>query len=545
MKAKKLLSILSVVLIVCMLCSACGNSGTEETHKGTLEVSGENEFPIVKEKTSLKIFTPKPSDVEDIETNLFTQYLEDKTNVHIEWDFAAGDVRQAINIKLASGDFSDIWQGYGCSIAEQASYYEQGAFIDITGLIEKHGYNIKKMFEENPEYEKNLHHMGDVMVGVPLAVNDFSEEAPYKMWVYGPWMEKLNAELPTTTDEFYELLKRFKNEDPNGNGIADEIPLASRNMLGNPNTFDTYMMSAFTPWSPYGLFNDNGKAAFAPITEGAKEGIRWMRKLYAEGLIHPDSFTMDRNRMTALTENDVPILGAAASKWTTQFGLAGSETGRVNEYIAIPPLKGPNGFCFTPGGADSTSGSNGWYCITTDCKEPEVAIKWIDYFYSEEQYLINRGPFGLRVANEGEIGYDGEPAKFAIDEHEGAADITMQNDRWPTSAGAYWSLENSIKTQNNTSDAKRQQNSYDAYLLYKPYMKANVAYTDIRVSSEDADDYNELRTLMQNAWNSGFASFIIGEKDIDKDWDAYVQNFYDLGLERYLEICQKHIDQTK
>ena len=544
MKTKKLISILCAVLACVMIFGACANDGTnKETYKGTQEVSGENVYPIVKEKTTLKVFTPKPEDVEDIETNTFTKYLEEKTNVHIEWDFVAGDVRQAINIKLASGDYSDIWQGFGCSRAEQVSYYNQGAFIDITGLIEEHGYNIKQMFKEHPEYEKNLHHMGEVMVGVPVVVDDFSEYAPYKMWAYKPWMDKLNAKLPETTDEFYELLKRFKNEDPNGNGIADEIPLASRNMLGNPNTFDTYMMSAFTPWSPYGLFNDNGKAGFAPITDGAREGIRWMRKLYKEGLIHPDSFTMDRNRITALAENDTPILGAAASKWTTQFALAGAESGRVGEYVAIPPLEGPDGFRFTPKGGND--GSNGWYCITTDCKEPEVAIKWIDYFYSEENYLISRGPAGIRKAEEGELGFDGEQALYTIDENDAASEITLQNDRWPTAPGAYWSLENSIKTKFNTIDAPRQKNSYDAYLLYEPYAKADVAYEDILVDSEDADSYNELRTLMQNAWNSGFASFIIGEKDIDSDWDAYVQNFYDLGLERYLDICQKHIDRTK
>ena len=70
MKAKKLLSVISVVLLVCMLCSACGNSGGTVVNKGTQEVSGENEYPIVKEKTTLKIFTIKPEDVEEIVNNI-------------------------------------------------------------------------------------------------------------------------------------------------------------------------------------------------------------------------------------------------------------------------------------------------------------------------------------------------------------------------------------------------------------------------------------------------------------------------------------------
>ena len=51
------------------------------------------------------------------------------------------------------------------------------------------------------------------------------------MWYNGTWLDKLNVkELPKTTDELYDLLTRFKNEDPNGNGKADEIPLTDVDM---------------------------------------------------------------------------------------------------------------------------------------------------------------------------------------------------------------------------------------------------------------------------------------------------------------------------
>ena len=33
--------------------------------------------------------------------------------------------------------------------------------------------------------------------------------------------------MPTTTDEFYQVLKAFKEQDPNGNGKADEIPMTT------------------------------------------------------------------------------------------------------------------------------------------------------------------------------------------------------------------------------------------------------------------------------------------------------------------------------
>ena len=48
-----------------------------------------------------------------------------------------------------------------------------------------------------------------------------------RMYIYMPWVEALNdGHIPETTDELYEYLKKVKNEDPNGNGLADEVPMS-------------------------------------------------------------------------------------------------------------------------------------------------------------------------------------------------------------------------------------------------------------------------------------------------------------------------------
>ena len=38
------------------------------------------------------------------------------------------------------------------------------------------------------------------------------------------WLDAVGKELPTTLDEYTEVLRAFKEQDPNGNGQADEIP---------------------------------------------------------------------------------------------------------------------------------------------------------------------------------------------------------------------------------------------------------------------------------------------------------------------------------
>lgn len=544
MKKIKLVSLISAVLALAVLTSACGGGGKVETSShSAAEVSGVNEFPIVKEPVTLSVFTSKPTTLEDLETNEFTKWYEEKTNVKIDWNYVSGNTRQSINLQIASRDFADIFLGFNFARAEQTSYYEQDVFIDMTDLVDKHSYYIKEMFKNNPEVEKEIRHTENKILGLPSGVQDFSSATQYKLWVYEPWMKKLGAKMPETTEELYELLKRFKEEDPNGNGKADEIPLAGRNMRGNPVGLDMFIMNAFTEWTRFGFYNDNGTAKFCAITDGAKEGIKFMHKLYKEGLIHPDSFSMDRSRMTALAENDVPILGMAPGMWTTQFTLAGAPSGRMNEFVAITPLKGPGGVQQTMD--DGLDAGCTAFSITSNCKNPEAAIKWVDWFYSEEGYLKGYAADGMRKATEGELGLDGTQAIYTLDE-VGATDIgTVQNKRWITFAPCFVPLEGSIKVKNNTIDAIRQANAYDAHKRYEPYLTDGVAFIDFPVPSEDSEDYLELRSTITSAIDSGFVGFVIGEKDIEKDWDAYVQNFYNLGLERYLEIVQNYLDAQK
>lgn len=539
---KKLKRICAVALATVMAVSlaACGGKG--QGGQGSVEVSGVNQFPIVEEPTTLSIFCAKPYSVSDIETNEFTKWYEEKTGVKVQWDLINGDARQALNLKLASEDYSDVFYGFWLSRSEQAAYHDQGVLIDMTDLVDKHGYYIKEMFKDEPSIEKEVRHTDNKILGLPTLNMGYANHTESKMWVYKPWMDKLNLEIPETTDEFYEVLKAFKTMDPNGNGKADEIPLAGRNARGLQTGIDNFIMSAFTTWGRYGIYNDNGTVKFAPISDDAKDGIEYLHKLYEEGLIHPESFVMDRARVTALGENDVPILGAAPGKWTIQFTVGGAETNRSNDFVAIPPLKGPKGVQQTTNSGDTDPGLS-MFSITSTCENPEVAIKWADWFYSQEAYLTTKANEGTRIAKEGETGFDGQPAKFAIDSVDSSLVFgTVQNNRWLDFALGYQSLDDSIKTVNYTVDAPREKNSYEAYKLYAPYRKDGLVIHDFPIPSEDTTEFLELRANILSAIDSGVVSFIIGEKSIEKDWDAYVKNFYDIGLERFIEIAQNYID---
>lgn len=537
---RKISLALALVIAIGLFVSGCGTKSVGEL-EGTSNLSGVNEFPITKEPKTLRIFSGKSIYMEELESNAFTKAYEEKTGVKLEMDYVSGDVRQAINLKIASGDYGDVFMGFDLAKSEQLSYHNQGVFADMTELVEKNGFYIKKMFEEQPQWLENVKHGTGKILGLPNGSVDYSSQYPYVCWVYKPWMEKLGLEMPETTEDFYNMLKAFKEKDPNGNGVADEIPLAGRNLLGNPVGIDTYILDAYTMYSKYGLaIDDNDKVYFSPITPEFKEGIKFLRKLYSESLLHMDSFIMDRTRIMALAENETPILGAAPSCWTTQFTVAGSDTGRYNEYVAIPPLKGPGGVRHTL--KASEKGITSHFNITETSENKDLAMKWIDWFYSPEAYLTNTAPIGTREAKEGELGLDGKQAMFAVDSVESTnSGNTLQNERWMTYAPGYSPIEFLISTAVNTSDKKRSENAYAAYELYAPYATDRYL-SDFYVPEDTTDEYLDLRSAITSEVQAAITTFTTGERSIDDEWDDYVETIRNLNVDRYVEIAQEYLD---
>ena len=82
-------------------------------------------------------------------------------------------------------------------------------------------------------------------------------------WIRQDWLDKLGLAVPTTVDELHDVLLAFKNNDPNGNGKADEIPLFDRSA-----TSENEMGEYLALWdSSTGFYPRDGKMTFEPITE--------------------------------------------------------------------------------------------------------------------------------------------------------------------------------------------------------------------------------------------------------------------------------------
>lgn len=542
MKKKVLAYTLIFILIVTAMLSGCSNGKETKTVKNNIPVSKANEFPITDEIVELSLFVPKSSFIENFETNEFTKYFEELTNVKINWEIASGDANQALNLKLASGEYPDMILGFGFTKAQQLIYgQEQGILTDISGYIDEYGHFLKQMLDSRPDIVEDLSINGAIY-GLPKV-----EESPYAvykncMWIYKPWLDKLGADIPQTTEEFYELLVKIRDTDLNGNGKKDEIPLAVRGVQASEG-IEQFIMNSFVSTGNDRLSMVDGELVFSADTAEYKEGLKYIKRLYDEGLLYKDSFVIDRTRITSLGENETPILGAGTGLWAGFFTINGAESARICDYVAIPPLEGPKGFRQTVE-SNTDFGDNVSFVVTSACKYPEVAVKWIDYFFDETNRIKAHNKQGFRKAKEGELGIDGQQALWTQDVVAAGTSAgvgTVQNKGWTNFGVFYKPLETDLRTCTIDDYARKvSENRYDAFKEYSKY-GVDVNLPSLLMSSEDAAIYSDYRTTINNLIDNAFVEFVTGTRSLDKDWDAYIKELNSAGLKEYLKIIKKYV----
>jgi putative aldouronate transport system substrate-binding protein len=497
-------------------------------------------------KTVVTAFSAIRPSITDFNDNKLTEKIEKKLDIDIQFQTTPEDgARQKQSLLLASGDYPTAFIGGDFSGIEQLNYGKQGVFLPLNDLIEEHAPNIKAAFEQQPWLKKAITMPDGNIYGLPGMMGCYHCTYPIKMWINTDWLEKLNLEMPQTTEELAKVLEAFKNNDPNGNGKNDEVPLS-----GIPNDQEmnpiNFMMNAFI-YTNHGNYikAENGKLSFVANTPEWKQGLEYMRDLYSKGLIDPQTFTQQDEGVKQLANRgDVAELGAFAGLWSGAVMNIEGESTRWTEYEAIPPLKGPSGLQETVYNGNSISSAK--FAITNKAsKEQQIAaIKIADYVYSQEGALDEM--FGIKgegwfAPEDGELGVDGKPAIFkrgSLDP-EKPSNILWDND--------FTYLTEDLYHGQVASQEIDTLEGYERYLYLQTKEKydgkrpAETLLNDV-VDPDKAQRIAEIKTDIQGLVQGSAVQFIIGEKNLGKDWDAYVKEFDNLGVKEYLDAYQETYD---
>ncbi len=557
-------------LLTCVLClaltvsaAACGQTPAAGTSPSTSAVAASTSASAASSSTTAEA-TPAPNDKvtmtaffvtqtnsPDPFTNTATLELEEKTGVHLEFVTVPNDgSHDKLTLLLASGDYPELLLGAGLTNAELVRYgTQEKILVPLNDLIDKYAVNLKERWAEHPEWKRQMTTPDGNIYGIPSADSGITGHgaAPVKLWMNTDWLKKLNLSVPTTTEEFRDVLRAFKTKDPNGNGKQDEIALtgAINTWCGDPYLF---LLNAYTYFYPYNLLQlKDDKFTLTANTEGMREGLNYIASLYAEGLIDPASFTQSEQQMAAIGNNADEVIGGSATCGHLAMFVDINNVERAAQYDNLLPLKGSNGYLGIPYDKDVML-SGAAFAITDKCTQPERAITMADLFCSMDWAVrTNIGVKGQEwdAADPGTKGMDGQtPAQYKYLPGYLATSVESKNNIWG------WSMrlvepdfKDLFQVDGDINDPTNYEaRLYQATIKLTPY-KANVQQVPaFFLNADDSTRISQLQTPLQDYVKTAIVEFVTGKKSTDKDWQAYLDGLSKLNYEEYLRLNQAAYD---
>jgi ABC-type sugar transport system, periplasmic component len=508
---------------------------------------------IAEARPKLTVGVMQTPFIADYETNYFTKYIEDLVGVDLEFVLYPSDPPgEKVLLTLSTNDVQslpDIFLSimmssnntiFGPSYA--SAWYDSGMIIPLNDLIEKYGENTKKAIDLANEYGYNIRSWIGSPDGNIYSLPSFSASLtnsyPHKLWINQGWLDKLELEMPTTTEEFRTVLRAFKEKDPNGNGINDEIPFSGAKQLMYYG-YD-FLINAFiyNHSSMSRMYVEEGTVKFAPTTNEWREAMKYLRELNDEGLFYAGTFTQDTTTIQQMATNENDILGVFEGLGHDVVVVTDNQD-IIDRYNSMPALIGPEGNHFVTWNAPSTRPSG---VITANCKDPELAMKVLDAMMSWDAAVITRyGEKGVNwdMADEGTLGYYGIPAIMKILENTWAAAGQNQNFLQQSP----FILDPAIATGIQWGGNEKEAGYIKAMAVVKldetgivpdEYL-ANLVFTP-----DEIEQINAPRLDIDTYITQSIANFVAGDWDPTNDtqWNNYVAEFDRMALPTYLEVVQ-------
>jgi len=206
------------------------------------------------------------------------------------------DGAEALNQMLLSQELADVIYVHRNEVPALSL---QGAFIPLNDLIAEHAPNIQRFFDLMPDVRvASTNPNGNIyaLVGTLNAIwgeGIGTYNIPTQMWfIRQDWLDNLGMDIPTTFDEYVEVLRAFRHNDPTGEGI-NTIPYFTR---GN-NAIGMYALFGVPgEWADWGPCPYNpGDIVFGRAHERYRTALRYLQEWHEEGLFDPEIFTRGGN----------------------------------------------------------------------------------------------------------------------------------------------------------------------------------------------------------------------------------------------------------
>ncbi|MFD0710526.1 extracellular solute-binding protein [Paenibacillus sp. GCM10027626] len=491
----------------------------EEPDNNSLNKEG---FPIVKEPITLTMLGQDVG-IQNWEDMPFFKKMEELSGIQFEFRNAPIDSYDTKrNLVLGSGDYPDVFFSGQFSSSDEVNYGGQGVLIPLEGLIDNYAPNLKKIFDEHPDIRKSITTLDGHIYTLPgIDLSAVWYRSP--LWYNGKFLKALGMDkIPSTVDELYTYLKRVKEEDPNGNGKQDEIPLTSVKL----NDLRMWLLGSWGIYNEVIYADKEGKVHYTPMEPGYKEYLTFLNKLWSEGLLDKETFSQTDEQKTAKGKNNqVGLFGSYHA-----YFIMGSEPSMTD------PLYAPVNSDVPAVAAKHPGLAKGAFAITSNNKYPEETIRWIDYFYSTEgAEMLSYGPEGILWEF---VNKEDRTKKWL--------DVPGGGDREEYRATLTPDYGVVVPKVSNADVSRGLISEFDDWVRKETEEKivpiAKVPFPSVYLTQEEQAKISSIRSDLDKYVEQMEAKFVTGQEPL-ANWDKYIETCKKMGGEQIAAIYQAAYDK--
>ena len=457
------------------------------------------------------------------------QETENRTGVKINWE-ASADYDTVMQPRIAAGsDLPDIFV-VPPSMTNTGVYNlaQEGLIQPLDDLISQYAPDIQRVLDEDPEL-KNLLTAPDghiyTIADTPKYVNDMV--VANALFIRQDWMDTLGLEQPETIEDWYEVLTAFKNEDPNGNGIQDEIPLSGIDLASG---LFSYLLSAYDlpagvgPW----WYDENGEVFCVYTTEEYKNFVTEMNRWYAEGLIDME-LTRDEANFQALCATNTVGAFSHLSERETQYNNLLATSGYPEAVHSL--IHHPAGTKEVQVVKRDPTWNH--YAIPASSDKAELAVKWMNFVWGSDE--------GVTLT---EWGIEGKTWE-EVDGKKQYTDFVLNN---PDGLDPYNALRS--LGASNTILVRTPAESYVALngqgnaIPYAESTNMIEPFPNMMSTAEEQDILDMYSTDFDTYCSESILSFITGATDLG-EWQSFVDTLNNIGLEELRTVKQAQYDRSR
>lgn len=466
----------------------------------------------------------------------FTQRCEENLGVKLTYVQNGEAVNnEKYNLMIASRDMTDIIWESNCGTMGATSVYPGGydkaiddeVYIQLNELLPQYAPNYYHYLMNNENIRRDLTTDEGTLYSVAM-IYDQPQGVREGLFVFTKYLEDTGLPMPKDTEEWLDVFAAMKD-----NGVQYPAGISSTGDIRGgafANAFGTSLGSS------YKILQETDELVYDGTSQELRGFLEYFKVLWDSGYVNPDFM------YTAFFDMSLQTSGATGTFGGMNMDITSFKTNYDLDLSAAPPphttdSNGAPKMASYEYSRQQTSGMKN-SVITTSCKNPEIALKYLDWYYSDE---------GIRVANYGWIEgesyeiVDGQPQLLPImgTRDENGNSYSM---RWALDEGPMYSfvnLRNPISAP-EVVEAKKTWLSFNADdCLY-------MSTPGLSMSVEESEEISSVATDIASAVQTEALKFMTGESPLNDDtWDAYCNRIESMGLDRMTEIYKAAYERYK